>query len=146
MQQHGSGRSVSFTLPGKPQAKARPIATARHGRTRVYTPPQTVAYEAQIAAAAQAALGDNAMIEGAVEIDIVVRLEPAKWVSAAARSGMLSGDVRATKRPDLDNVVKTIIDGCCGVVFSDDASITKISARKIYAVSAGVDVAVVAAT
>lgn len=146
MQHTGLVRLVSFTLPGKPQAKGRPIATGRHGRTRVYTPARTVAYEAQIAAAARAALGDDEMIDGAVEIEILVRLEPSKWVSRAARDGMLNGSVKATKRPDLDNVVKAIIDGCCGVIFPDDASITRISARKVYAVQAGVDVAIVAAT
>lgn len=140
MQRTRPATLVRFTLPGKPQAKGRPIATARHGRTRVYTPARTVAYEAQISAAAQIALGNEEMLDGAVEIAILVRLEPPQWVSKAIRNAMLDGSIRATKRPDLDNVVKAVIDGCSRVVFADDASITKISAQKVYASEAGVDV------
>lgn len=134
--------TISFNVPGKPQAKGRPIASARYGRTRVYTPAQTVAYEERVAEAARTALAGRDPLTGAVAIEVVVSLQPLQSVSKGLRTEMLAGALPPTKRPDLDNVVKAIIDGCCRVVFKDDAQITRIVARKVYGVDAGVYVTV----
>lgn len=39
---------------------------------------------------------------------------------------------QAYKRPDLDNLVKFLLDAINGVVFADDAQVCKISASKLY--------------
>ena len=38
-------KSLSFTVPGEPQGKARARATVRNGQPRMYTPDKTVSYE-----------------------------------------------------------------------------------------------------
>ena len=58
---------------------------------------------------------------------------------------MLAGTVKPTKRPDLDNFLKAVVDGCNGILFRDDAQVTKIIVEKIYASEQGVDVCVRAA-
>jgi Holliday junction resolvase RusA-like endonuclease len=37
-----------------------------------------------------------------------------------------------TSRPDLDNIVKSILDGLNGVIFEDDAVVAEIVASKKY--------------
>lgn len=131
---------VSFVVPGKPHAKMRPWATAARGRTHVFTPKPTVAYEAAVRASAVAALAGAAPLRGAVAAHIRVRLVPPSRPSRAVRAGMLAGQIKPTKRPDLDNVVKAILDGANGVAIEDDAHIVSLSAEKIYAEAPGVDV------
>ena len=55
---------------------------------------------------------------------------------------MLSGEQRPMKKPDLDNVVKAVLDGCNAVAFRDDALVVELTARKLYAEAAGVDVVI----
>jgi len=41
--------------------------------------------------------------------------------------------MHATKKPDLDKLVRAAIDSLSGVLFKDDAQVTDILARKLYA-------------
>lgn len=138
-------RSVSFTVPGKPHAKARPWATSVNGRAHVYTPKSTVTYEATVRSAALTAQAGAAPLEGAVTIEARIRLAPPKSTSRTKVAAMLAGTVKPTKRPDLDNFLKAVVDGCNGILFRDDAQVTKIIVEKIYASEQGVDVCVRAA-
>lgn len=140
MPDHKTASAVSFTVPGKPHAKARPWATSVNGRAHVYTPKGTVTYEATVRSAAHNALSGRPPFAGAVDLDIRIRLAPPKSTSGVRMSAMLSGRLKPTKRPDADNVLKAVVDGCNGVLYRDDANLTKITVEKIYASEAGVDV------
>ena len=41
-------------------------------------------------------------------------------------------DIRCTKRPDVDNLTKFILDGLEGIFFKDDSTVVKIMASKSY--------------
>jgi Holliday junction resolvase RusA-like endonuclease len=142
MRSESKTAEVSFTVPGRPRAKARPWASSANGRAHVYTPKGTATYEATVRVAAHAALGDRPRIDGPVKIAICVRLEPPRSTGKAARSRMLAGEQTPTKRPDLDNIVKGVLDGCNGIVFQDDCDIIKLEAEKMYHITEGVDVIV----
>ena len=45
---------------------------------------------------------------------------------------MLNGDIRNTKKPDLDNVIKSALDALNDVAYDDDSSINEIYANKQY--------------
>lgn len=102
--------SITFTVPGAPVAKARP----RIGQGRAYTPERTKGYEAKVKALA-----------------LVARQE--------ARQRIWTGPVRVrvtfyvanpTGRPDLDNLCKSLLDPCNGIIFEDDAQVVEIVAVK----------------
>jgi Holliday junction resolvase RusA-like endonuclease len=44
--------------------------------------------------------------------------------------------------PDLDKLVRAILDSLTGVVWRDDAQVVDIVARKVYAETPGVDIAI----
>ena|SRR5579863_4561086 len=44
-------------------------------------------------------------------------------------------DYKATERPDLDNLVKSIIDAATGIIYPDDGQVTRINAYKRAGVS-----------
>ena len=79
-------------------------------------------------------------LAGAISVDIHVLIAPPKSASKRDLEAMLWGDLQPTKRPDLDNVVKAVLDGMNGIVFADDAQVTWMCATKSYDEQAGVKV------
>ena len=45
---------------------------------------------------------------------------------------MKAGYTKPTKKPDLDNVIKAVLDALNGVAYKDDSRIVRIEARKEY--------------
>ena len=45
---------------------------------------------------------------------------------------MVSGKIRPAKKPDLDNVLKIIMDALTGVAFEDDNQIVQVYIEKLY--------------
>ena len=45
---------------------------------------------------------------------------------------MLENKISPTKKPDIDNVVKIVLDAMNKFAFKDDTQITKIEVEKIY--------------
>lgn len=133
-------KSLSFTIPGAPRGKGRPRATRFGKGVRLYTDAKTASYEGLVALAAQTALADREPMAGPLCISVLVKLAVPQSASRKAREAMLSGVQPPAKKPDLDNIVKAVLDGCNGVAFGDDAQVCWINAGKIYAERPGVDV------
>jgi Holliday junction resolvase RusA-like endonuclease len=137
---------LAFTIPGDPRGKGRPRATVFKGkagvplRARMYSDAKTVSYENLVKMAASQALAGRAPFDVPLTVIVSVRMVPAASSSAKKRAAMLSGEMAPTKLPDLDNVVKAVLDGCNKVAFRDDALVVSLIARKRYAEAAGVDV------
>lgn len=47
-----------------------------------------------------------------------------------------------TNKPDLDKIVRAVLDACTGVVWRDDAQVYWVEAEKVYGPRPGVDVTV----
>lgn len=132
--------SVAFTIPGQPQGKGRPRVGSIGGHARMFTPAKTVAYEGLIAHAAQQARRGRPMLEGPLVVNLVLRCQvPASW-SKKKQQQALAGEIRPTTKPDIDNVLKAVLDGCNGVLWRDDVLVVTASVTKIYASVPAVDV------
>ncbi|WP_433950803.1 RusA family crossover junction endodeoxyribonuclease [Brevundimonas bullata] len=137
---------LAFTVPGDPRGKGRPRATVFRGkdgvpaRARMYADSKTVSYENLVKMAASQALAGRPPFDCPLTVIVTVRMTPAASSSAKKRAAMLSGEMAPTKLPDLDNVVKAVLDGCNKVAFRDDALVVSLIARKQYAATPGVDV------
>lgn len=135
-------RSLAFTVPGEPRGKGRPRIVKIAGHSRMATDGKTAAYENLVALAAERALDGREPLEGPLALTVTVRLSPAASASRKARVAMLAGDQRPTKKPDLDNVVKAVLDGCNGIAFRDDVLVVQIAAEKRFAEVPGLDVTI----
>lgn len=131
---------LCFTVPGEARGKGRPRATARGGIARLYTDKQTATYENRVALKAEQALAGRPPLDEPLSLMVIVRVCPPASASKKARAAMLANHVAHTRKPDLDNVVKAILDGCNKVAFRDDVLVDAIYARKQWAEAAGVDV------
>ena len=47
--------------------------------------------------------------------------------------GKLSGAIRPTKKPDIDNIVKIVLDSLNGVAYIDDSQVVALLVEKHYA-------------
>ena len=66
---------------------------------------------------------------------------PGSW-SKKRRLAALSGKILPAKKPDLDNLVKAVIDALLGVLIMDDRQIVELSAAKFYGSVPGVKIVV----
>lgn len=133
--------SIRFIVPGPPQGKAR-ARTVRYknGSIGSYTPDQTVVYENLIKISY---LGQTNKIynnKEALAVRITACFEPPKSTSKKRKAQMLSGQIRPTKKPDIDNIVKCILDGLNSVAYRDDTQVVSVQAVKKYAEKAEVQV------
>ena len=129
---------VSFTVPGKPQGKARPRLNTYTGRT--YTPSKTGAYEKLIALCFKQAGGKK--LDGAIRIDIKAYYPIAKSHTKKNKAAMESGEIKATIKPDVDNVAKAVLDALNGLAFDDDKQVVRFEVSKRYDHEARVEVEV----
>ena len=129
---------IEFTAPVVAVPKARPRFT-RSGRT--YTPAKTQAFEKQIALMAWRAMADagvSRVESGAVSVlAYFYYTPPQSWSKKRKQEVVDKIVVPKTTKPDIDNLKKAVLDGMNGVVFADDALVSRISAEKAYSYAFG---------
>lgn len=134
-------RTVSFTVPGQPRGKGRPIAGKSFaGYTTLRTPEKTVAYEGLIAICAQQAMAGRPLIEGPVFVSMTMACQiPASWSTRKKQQAEV-GNIKPATKPDADNCVKAMFDAMNGVVWKDDVQVCELNLAKIYCSTPGVSV------
>lgn len=112
--------------------RAAVAATMKGAFVSTYTDSDTVANENRIAAIARAAMHGTKPLDAPLEVLIELRMQiPVSW-SKKKQVAASAGQVRATKKPDIDNVVKSILDASNGIVWIDDAQVVVLTVRKLY--------------
>lgn len=111
-------------MEGIPVPKGRP----RFGKGRVYTPKRTAQWEKHI----RENLADFPLKEPLdVPISIVLSFympRPKRLVNERPQE-----DIPHIQHPDLDNLVKAVMDAMNSYVFTDDKLVYSVQARKSYA-------------
>ncbi len=59
-------------------------------------------------------------------------MPPQNLRTGPKRKLIASGELRPTKKPDLDNLIKGIKDGCNKIIWHDDSQIVDMTVRKFY--------------
>jgi len=119
-----------FEIPGKVTGKGRPRVNTNTGMA--YTPTKTRDYEDLAKQYFLLKYPRIKPLSNRVSIEIIAYFEPVKTVSKIEKEKMLEGTVSPTKKPDIDNIAKIILDSLNGLAFIDDTQVTKISVEKKY--------------
>lgn len=126
----------SFFVEGKPIGKGRPRFWGGHA----VTPPATRQKEAEIREVARCSLQDDWETAAYMSVRVDAGYPvPRSW-SKAKKAAALEGIYRPGK-PDLDNVVKLVLDALNGTAYDDDKQVVYISARKAYSETPGLRIA-----
>jgi Holliday junction resolvase RusA-like endonuclease len=125
---------IEIMIDGDPVGKGRPRVYKNHGITRAVTPEKTRSYEAKIKAAYIEKYGGVvAYPDQALRARILISMGIPKSTGKKRRKEMLQGMIRPTKKPDIDNATKVILDGLNGLAYGDDKQIVELKALKCYA-------------
>lgn len=133
---------VNFSIDGPPHGKGRPRFRRFGNFVQTYTDARTKSYETLVKEAATKAMGSSPPIEGPVKLDLIIRLPVPKSYPKKRSEACLNGSEWPTKKPDWDNVAKSIADAMNDIVFLDDTQIVIARVVKTYSAEPGVDVQV----
>jgi len=124
-----------FEFIGEPVAKGRPKICARGGFARAYTPAKTRNAEAWIKMQTTNQLPKGfTILQGPLVARIYFIRKYPKFLclkNPQKQTEKRKGKYPITK-PDLDNLIKTILDAMNGLVFEDDNQIVALYAEKKY--------------
>jgi Holliday junction resolvase RusA-like endonuclease len=87
-------------------------------------------------------MGSNEPLETPVGVYLYMRLPIPKSYTKKRTEDCLTGLEKPIKKPDIDNLAKSLLDGMNGVVFKDDSQIVSLHCTKVYASEPGVDIMV----
>jgi len=115
---------VIIHFPAEPVAFKR---TGSHGSQR-FTPKKQAEFKRQFGLLAKAAMHGRGMLARPVEINMrFVYVPPKSW------PGWKQVEANwKQSAPDLDNLVKSVLDAMSGIVFVDDAQVVSMTAQKYY--------------
>ena len=123
-------RACRVIVMGEPQGKGRPRFTALG---KPYTPKATEEYEGMIAWEFTRQCRGDFFPEGtAVRMTVLAYSGIPKSASKDTREAMLRREIRPTKKPDVDNVLKAVCDGLNGVAYHDDAQVVEARICRYY--------------
>ena len=124
--------SFTFSVPGRPQGKARARTIRQKGKSRTYTPEQTAIYEQAVQWTYKAAGGPH-FGDSPIAITIRAFFGIPKSASKREREDMLNDVIKPTITPDVDNIQKLICDALNGVAYEDDRQVVSSNVIKMYA-------------
>lgn len=121
---------IRFSVPGEPVGKGRPRFT-KSGHT--YTPQKTRDYEEFIRNCFYLQNGSMRFCENIpLNISIDACCAIPKNASKKKREAMINGQILPTKKPDVDNITKIVLDALNGVAYYDDKQIVAVRCVKFY--------------
>ena len=124
---------MKFIVPGEPTGKGRPRVVRNGALTRAFTPQKTASYENLVKLEYQSQSKGATFDNRQIRMDIKAYYALAKSDSKRRRMEKLSGALRPTKKPDIDNVYKIVADALNGIAYRDDSQIVAASIEKHYA-------------
>lgn len=119
-----------FEVPGKVIGKGRPRLNTYTGI--VYTPTKTKDYETLIEQYFLLKYPKFKILEGRIKVNIVAYFSIPKTTNKTNKKEMLDDKISPTKKPDIDNIVKAVLDSMNKFAFKDDNQITSLEVEKKY--------------
>jgi len=132
--------TVYFVVYGNPVGKGRPRATSRGGFVRMYTDEKTEAYESAVADEARIAMREWQAFDTPMQLQLSAYYPIPKSWSKKKRQMAMDGEIHPQVKPDLDNVMKAVLDAMNGVVYVDDSQVINMVATKRYSSDPRVEV------
>lgn len=134
-------KEIRFTIPGEPNGKGRPRFARIGTFTKTYTPKKTVMYENLVKMEYEQSTHRYRFSDEAY-IDMRIRAYYGipKSVSKIRKAAMIAGILRPVKKPDADNVLKSVADSLNEVAYHDDSQIVDCQVRKFYSENPRVEV------
>ena len=130
---------IFFTVP-QVSGKGRPRFARQGTFVKTYTDAKTLTYEKSIQTCAKQAMGSTSPLIGAVAAYLHIGIPIPPSYSKTRQKACIEGLERPTKKPDIDNIVKAVLDGMNGIVYLDDKQVVDLHLTKVYSETEGIDI------
>ena len=128
-------------MPGPPKGKARArTVRTRGGQAFSYTPEGTVLYENLIKISFSQTGERPFEADQSLHVFMTAYYPIPKSTSRKKKEEMIAGHLRPAKKPDIDNIIKSILDALNGVAYHDDTQVVAVFAEKYYSDTPRVEV------
>ncbi|GIW49185.1 MAG: phage protein [Caloramator sp.] len=127
--------NIKVVIEGEPKGKARPRVTKAG---IAYTPQETVNYENWVKLCYQTQTKKKFEREVHARIDAYFQIP--KSTSKKKAELMEEKEIRPTKKPDVDNIAKIILDSLNGIAYKDDSQVVSCLVCKYYSEKPRVEV------
>lgn len=118
---------MKVVIPMPPKSKGRP----RFSRGHAYTPKETREYEEAVRQIVKSVI--KSPFNNGLRLTINFYLQVPKSWPKAKQEQARNGQVRPTTRPDIDNLIKAIMDALNdGIGYNDDKQIVELHAYEWY--------------
>lgn len=126
--------SITFTVPGNPQgkARARTFYNQKLGRSQSITPEKTVLYENLVKQCFTANCDGGFFDKEPLVMMVIAYFPIPKSTTKKDRQLIMGGLLYPTKKPDADNIAKVICDALNGVAYGDDTQVVSLTVMKEY--------------
>lgn len=121
---------MKIIIPGEPVAQGRPRVSTIGGFPRVYDPPKSKKYKEMVGGVARQHV--KTPLDESLKVKIDVYRQIPKSFSKKKTLEAQSGLLRPITKPDIDNYIKGILDGCNGIVWTDDSKVVDLHVSKFY--------------
>lgn len=120
-----------FTVPGAIVGKGRPRFTTQGRFVRAYTPKKTRDYEQKIATYYRKATSYKS--NKALRVKIFAYREVPKSTTKKLKNWLLDKTFLCTVKPDIDNIIKVVLDALNDVAYFDDIQVCQLVIMREYA-------------
>lgn len=123
-----------FVVKLEPMAQSRP-RFARRGRGVVaYEEAKMKAWRAECSRLIKEVFNPEKPIEDSLKIDVTFFIRPPKYISEKKKlkEKLKAEEIFCSKKPDIDNYLKALLDSMTGIIFKDDGQVVECRARKLY--------------
>jgi len=123
-------KPIELIIPGKPIAKKRPRFVRRGKFVGTYNDQETE--EGRFILEVKSQLSGYDIITGPVKLTTTFFMPIPKSTSKKKKAQMLRGEIKHSKKPDFDNLVKFVCDCLNGIIWKDDSQVYISSVLKMY--------------
>lgn len=129
-----------FFVKCEPSGQGRPRFVKATGA--VYKSREDVAYEKGIMLAYKDAYPGYSPIQGAFGVLIKAYLPIPASFSKADKQAAIEEKIKATKKPDVDNLAKSVLDALNGIAYVDDKNCVVLIVMKQYGAIPGIEIVI----
>ena len=127
---------IKFTYHGEAVGKGRPRYSRRGEYVHTYTPQKTKNFEDTIRFEFMASNCEPMPVydrEISLKATVLVGVPIPKSYSKKRQALCRDRFIAPSKKPDIDNILKSVFDALNGYAFADDVQIVQVYAEKVYA-------------
>lgn len=133
---------MKFVINMEPMASPRPRISTRNGFAKAYMPKEYMSWKKQFLLAWSLYRAEKIVQGVPLEVNICFFIKPPESIAKVKKNltALSEETMPVVKKPDIDNLQKSVLDALNGYAYYDDNQITDIYAKKRYSLKPRVEI------